>query len=105
MTVIMRSDIGEKVVLQADASSTHGDGVLYITNQALVYEVHERGIYLNFIPLDAVSSLHRIGTRMFGAAKFRLVWVEKDDNNNKKHFFDFRTKKYEEIQDAASKLF
>ncbi len=104
MTVIMRSDIGEKVILQADARSTHGDGVLYITNQALVYEVHERGIYLNFIPLDVVSSLCRVGVKMFGAAKFRLVWVEKD-NNNKKHSFDFRTKKYVEVQDAASKLF
>ena len=83
-----RKSLGEQKVLEADAASPHGNGTLCITNKAIAFEVHGKGIYLNFIPHSTVVGFDQMNMMLFGAKKFRIVWMEKDT----KHHFDFRTR-------------
>ncbi len=88
----MRKSMGEREVIRIGASSIHGNGSLYITDRAVSYEVDSRGIYLNFIPYEMIEKFHVLGG-MFGAKKFRMVWLE----NGAKNSFEFRTKQHRKL--------
>ena len=96
MTVIMRKDLDEKVLLRIPAGSAAGDGTLYVTSHAVAYEVHRRGIYLNFVPRDSVKALHVSKSGVFGARRCRIVWAE----NGSEHSFEFRTRQHERLRAA-----
>ena len=89
MTIMERKSLGEQKVLEADAASPHGNGTLCITNKAIAFEVHGKGIYLNFIPHSTVIGFYQTGLTLFGAKKFRIVWMEGDT----RHHFDFRIRR------------
>ena len=99
MVILMRKN--EKKIIQVDANSYHGNGVFYITDKAIVYEVHSRGIYLNFIPHKMIKKFTRSSFVLFGARKYRITWLE----NNTEHNFEFRTKQYKQLQNILDDVF
>ena len=101
MTVLMRKKINEKTIIQIEASSGHGDGMFYITDKAIIYEVNARGIYLNFIPHKMIKAFIPSAFVLFGARKYRIIWME----NNTRHFFEFRTKHHRQLQRVLSEVF
>ena len=100
MTVIMRKDIREEKILQIPASSSYGDGSIYITSKAVIYEVDGMGIYLNFIPREIIVDFHASESKLFGTRKFCIIWME----DNAKHGFEFRTKQHKRLQDVLLKF-
>ena len=101
MAIFMRKKTGEKEILRIEASSFLGDGALYITSEAIAYEVYGKGIYLNFIPLKSIKKFNAVTSSLFGARKFRMVWLE----DNTEHHFEFRTKKHTQLQNILSTNF
>ena len=98
MTVIMRKDLDERCLLQIPASSVFGDGVLYVTNLAVVYEVLKRGIYLNFVPRNTILGLDVSKSGMFGAKKCRLKWTE----DGSVHHMELRIKRCNDLKSKLS---
>ena len=101
MVVLMRKKINEKKIVQVEANSCHGNGVFYITDKAIVYEVDSRGIYLNFIPHKMIKKFARSPHILFGSRKYRVTWLE----NNTEHYFEFRTKQHKQLQNTLDDVF
>lgn len=99
MTIILRPDLGERLLLKTNAISAQGNGFLYVTNLAVAYEVDRHGIYLNFIPHTTIKklSMHR---GMMGAKKFLLEWEE----DTQKFAFEFRTHNYAKLCSIITKV-
>ena len=103
MTIIMRKALDEKVLLQTEASCVYGAGSLCITSHAIAYEVHGKGLYLNFIPHDSLIRVNVSKSSMLlHTRKIRIFWVEekvgKKEGKMSKHFFDIRSRQYVQIE-------
>ena len=101
MVVLMRKKLNEKMLLQIEASSSYGAGTFYITDKAIVYEVHSKGIYLNFIPHKMIKKFIPSMALLFKARKYRMIWSE----SNTKHYFEFRTKHHKQLQNILDDIF
>jgi len=90
MTIIMRKNIGEKRLLDVPAISALGDGILCVTSHAVAYEVHGRGLYLNFIPKSTIIGIRISKSGLFGTRRCSLAWME----GKTRHQFEFRTRQH-----------
>ncbi len=99
MTIFVRKNICERKLLEIQANSNQGNGVLCITNMAVAYEVDGRGIYLNFIPRKVIKKFAPVGSVLFGTQKFRITWLEDTEC-----FFEFRTKQYKQLLGAMDTI-
>lgn len=97
MAVIMRKALGERLLLDVPASSRFGAGRLYITDQAVAYEVDGMGLYLNFVPRGIIRSIRPVGGPLLGARRFVMEWTE----GGARHAFEFRTREHRRLEEAT----
>ncbi len=91
--------MGERVLLRIPASSEFGAGTLCVTNMAVAYEVHRRGIYLDFVPLSALKKTVSLGGVF--EERCRMHWEE----DGSEHTFEFRTKHYKKLRRTLDSLY
>lgn len=92
MMILVRKSMQEKLLLRMEASSTHGNGFIYVTDMAVAYEVDCRGVFLNFIPRKLIKRITVVGG-VLGAKKLRMEW----DEDEAMHFFEFRTRNHSKL--------
>ena len=77
---------GERLAVRTRILSRYGRGVLWVTDRAVACEIDGRGILLNFVPRDTVTSLAKLGRSPYGE-RLMLSWDEEGSACR----FEFRT--------------